>query len=56
MRINPSKILFPHLPPDLRRRAWAQLVIIGRTNLLVGGSLAAVLVYFDRSAFVAHGF
>ncbi len=40
---NLGKILFPHLPPDLRRRRMSVVLITGMVSLTVAVSMALLM-------------
>jgi hypothetical protein len=48
MRIDLSKLVFPHLQRDQRRRALQELLLIGLTSLIVGGAFAVFVILFNQ--------
>jgi hypothetical protein len=48
MRIDLTKLVFPHLQRDQRRRALNQLWLVGLTVLIVGGAFAVFVILYNQ--------
>jgi flagellar basal body-associated protein FliL len=45
---TPGKLLFPHLPPDQRRKRMNTILLVALVVLFLGGTVGAVIFLANR--------